>query len=97
MRVTHVEAEPGHVLRLAFSDGVAGLTDLSDLAGRGVITGWSNPKAFAAVEIDPFGGLAWPDEVDLCADMLYLRVTEADEAEPPVRRLEAPEKAEPLP
>ena len=97
MRVTHVIAEPRHVLRLTFNDGVAGRADLSDLAGRGVFTAWSDPEAFAAVEVDAFGGLVWPDEVDLCADMLYLRVAGADEAGTPLQCLEAPPKIEPLP
>ncbi len=75
MRVTEVKAKPGHVLCLTFCDGVSGQVDLSDLAGRGVFSVWSDPNVFKAVEIDPLGGLIWPHEVDLCADMLYRRVT----------------------
>lgn len=73
---TEVKALPNHRLQIAYSDGVAGEIDLSDLAGRGVFTLWEQPGAFENVWITPYRAIAWSEEVELCADSLYLRLTE---------------------
>ncbi len=72
-----VEAEPlsGYRLRLRYADGVTGVVDLSHLVGKGVFELWNDPEAFARVSIGSGGELRWSDEVDLCADALYLEVT----------------------
>jgi hypothetical protein len=62
-------------LWLRFSDGTEGIADLSDLAGQGVFRIWNEPGIFASAKVTEFGAVAWPDEVDLCPDALYLRVT----------------------
>lgn len=72
-----VEAIPqdGFKIRLRFSDGVDGIADLSDLAGRGVTSGWTDRDVYESVTITDAGAVEWPGGVDLCADSLYLRVT----------------------
>jgi hypothetical protein len=72
-----VQASPLEDFRLwlNFADGVEGEVDLSDLAGRGVFKAWSNRDVFRAVQVDESGALAWPGEIDLCPDSLYLRLT----------------------
>lgn len=62
-------------LELAFDDGVRGVVDLSDLAGKGVFVLWQNPGAFEEAQIGSSGELRWGDQIDLCPDALYLRVT----------------------
>jgi hypothetical protein len=74
-RVIRVTPLANHRLDLAFEDGVQGIADLSDLAGRGVFSSWLDPAAFERVAIGGAGDLVWPSGVDLCSDALYLRVT----------------------
>jgi len=62
-------------LWLRFNDGVEGIADLSDLAGRGVMRAWDDRSVFDAVTITESGAIEWPGEIDICADSLYLRVT----------------------
>ena len=72
-----VEAQPlsGYRLRLRYADGVLGEVDLSHLVGRCVFRLWEDPNAFQNVSIGSGGELRWSDEVDLCADALYLEIT----------------------
>jgi len=74
-RITKVKADQGFKLHLTFDDGVSGSVDLSDLAGKGVFALWLDPCAFAQVRIGSSGELVWGDDIDLCPDAMYLRVT----------------------
>jgi len=74
-RVTRVEALDKYRLALVFEGGTSGIADLCDLAGKGVFALWNDYEAFRAVRIGNAGELVWGDEVDLCPDALYLRVT----------------------
>jgi len=88
-----IEATPlaGYRLRLRYADGVTGVVDLSHLVGKGVFELWNDPEAFARVSIGTGGELCWSDQVDLCADALYLEVTgkRPDEAFPSLRKVSA--------
>jgi hypothetical protein len=75
LKLIHAEALPGYRLRLRYVDGVVGDVDLSHLAGKGVFQLWNDPEAFARVSIGTAGEVRWSDEVDLCADALYLEIT----------------------
>jgi hypothetical protein len=66
---------PGYKLQLRYADGAEGEVDLSEFAGRGVFELWDDPSAFARAHIGEFGQVAWNDEVEMCADALYLRLT----------------------
>ena len=72
-----IEIQPltGYRLRLRYADGVTGVVDLSHLVGKGVFELWNNPETFGRVSIGSSGEVRWSDEVDLCADALYLQVT----------------------
>lgn len=74
-RITKVKTIRGFEIELTFEDGVSGTVDLSDLAGKGVFASWLDPSAFARVTVGSSGELVWGDDVDLCPDALYLRVT----------------------
>ena len=74
-RITKVKATHGFQVELVFDDGVSGTVDFSDLAGKGVFALWFDPSAFAQVRIGSSGELVWGDQIDLCPDALYLRVT----------------------
>ena len=66
---------PGYRLWCRFSDGTEGEADLHGLAGRGVFRVWERPGAFESVTLGPGRGVSWGDEVELCADSLYLMIT----------------------
>ena len=74
-KVTDVKALGDYRLSLRFADGSEGEVDLSDLVGSGVFAAWNEPGAFEKVEVGNAGELRWPNEIDLCPDSLYLRLT----------------------
>lgn len=74
-KVTQVEPLSGYRLAITFDDGVHGVADVSHLAGKGVFSLWSDWQAFKDVRIGSSGELLWNDQVDLCPDALYLKVT----------------------
>lgn len=74
-KITQVESLKNYNLRLKFADGTAGTVDLTDLVGKGVFALWNDYGAFENVSVGESGQLRWGDEVDLCPDWLYLRLT----------------------
>jgi hypothetical protein len=72
-----VEVRPlsDYRLHLRYADGVEGDVDLSLLVGKGVFRLWSDPDAFQRVSLGSGGEIRWNDEVDLCADALYMEIT----------------------
>ena len=70
-----IKALPQYRIWLRYDDGVQGEVDLSDLAGRGVFSVWSDPAVFRAVHLGPHGAIEWSPELDLCPDAMYLRLT----------------------
>ncbi len=74
-RPVEIQALPDFRLRLRYADGVQGEVDLSAFAGRGVFALWNEPGAFERVYVGPGGAIAWSDEVEICPDSLYLRIT----------------------
>lgn len=75
VRPEEVRALEGYRLWLRYSDGVEGEVDLSHLVGRGVFKAWRDRAFFEAVRIEEAGAIAWGEEIDLCPDALYLRLT----------------------
>jgi hypothetical protein len=75
-KLLEVKALPDYKLRLRYTDGTEGEVDLSDFAGRGVFKLWNDYSAFEGVYIGAQGQIAWSDEIDMCPDALYLRLTE---------------------
>jgi hypothetical protein len=73
--IIKVEALNDYKLRLEFDDGVAGIADVSDLVGKGVFSLWNDFAEFRKVLIGSSGELVWGDQLDLCPDALYLKVT----------------------
>jgi hypothetical protein len=89
MRIVEVAPHAGFKLFLRYDDGVAGVLDLSSLAGRGVFVSWLKPGVFEQVRLTEAGAPEWPGEVDLCPDALYLDLTGkgAEEIFPALRRI----------
>jgi hypothetical protein len=75
VRPVSVRPLPNYRIRLEFSDGVKGEVDLSDLAGKGVFQVWNDYSFFEKVHIGHDRQIQWDEEIELCADSLYLRLT----------------------
>ena len=88
LKLVEARPFPGYRLRLRYADGVAGEVDLSHLVGKGVFRLWNDPETFQRVSIGSGGELRWSDEVDLCADALYMEITgkTPDEVFPGLRK-----------
>ena len=71
---TEVQPRAGYRIWLRYADGVAGEIDLSHLVGKGVFKIWDEPGYFAQVHIAPHRAIAWDDDIELCADALYMEL-----------------------
>lgn len=74
-KITQVEVLRNYRLALSFDNGVQGVADLSHLAGRGVFKIWKDYKIFREVRVGEAGELIWKNDIDLCPDSLYLKIT----------------------
>ncbi len=73
--VRHIEA---HRLELTFTNGEKAELDFADrIVGRGgVFAPQEDMDFFKRVKVDPeIGTLVWPNEVDICPDVLYSEAT----------------------
>ncbi len=72
-----VEVKPQSSFRLwvEYDDGAEGAVDLSDLAGRGVFRKWDQSGAFEDVRLGLQGQISWGEEIELCPDAVYMRLT----------------------
>ncbi len=74
-RVTAVEVIPPYRLHLSFEDGTEGEIDGTRWLRReppGVFGPLRDPAVFAQVRVQhELGTITWPDDVDLCPDVLY--------------------------
>ena len=71
------EAKPleNFCLHVKFSDGVAGIVDLSEFAGKGVFALWNDYTQFDNVSIGSSGELSWNEDVDMDGLGIYLKLT----------------------
>jgi hypothetical protein len=74
-RILEVQPLDGFKVWLKFSDQSAGNVDLSHLVGKGVFASWNDHENFRNVSIEKGRRLVWPDEIDIDADSLYLKLT----------------------
>ncbi len=72
---TDVKPLPGYRLQIRYADGVAGEVDLSHLVGKGVFALWNDLKLFENVSIGAGGEIRWNNDVEICADSLYMEIT----------------------
>ena len=70
-----VKALDHYRLWIKYSDGVQGIVDLAEFAGKGVFALWNDYREFEKVYVGPSGEIAWSDQIDMCPDALYLRLT----------------------
>lgn len=70
-KMIKLEARPRFVLYVEFSDGVAGVVDLSPRLFGPVFEPLRDEAYFQRVALDPFGAPSWPNGADLAPDALY--------------------------
>ena len=70
-----VKALQQYRIWLRYDDGVQGEVDLSDVAGQGVFQAWANPTVFGGVRLGSHGAIEWGENLDICPDAMYLRLT----------------------
>ncbi len=77
IRPIGVEAKQAYRIWLKYEDGVNGELDLGHLAGKGVFKAWDVPGYFKTVRVTEYGSIAWgdTDDIELCSDALYMRLT----------------------
>ena len=71
--VVEVKVEPGYCLFVRFKDGPAGRVQLRSEELTGVLAPLLEAKFFDQVFID-HGAVAWPGEIDLAPDAMYVKV-----------------------
>ena len=74
-RPTDARPRPDYRLWVRYDDGAEGEVDLSHLVGHGVFKAWKDPKCFQDVRLGPYGELSWGEDIDLCPDAVYMRLT----------------------
>ena len=75
IRPTQVEPRDGYRIWLRYQHRTMGEIDLSHLVGRGVFEAWNDRACFDAVRIAPTGGVVWGEDIELCPDALYMRLS----------------------
>jgi hypothetical protein len=75
MKAVEVKALDDLRVWVRFDDGTEGEVDFSHLSGRGVFEAWNSRAFFENAHVGPAGSIAWSDDVELCPDSVYLRLT----------------------
>jgi hypothetical protein len=73
-KVIKVSALKGYRIRVEFSDGTSGIVELADRLFGPMFEPLKDSNIFAAVSIDEFGAVVWPNGADLAPDALYERL-----------------------
>ena len=74
-KLLKVEPREGFHIYVEYDDGACGEVDLSHNAGKGVFKVWDEPGVFERVHITPFRAIGWGNELDICANAVYFRLT----------------------
>jgi hypothetical protein len=74
-KITTVTVLENYRVRLRFNDGVEGEVDFSAKPRSGVYASWNSYENFRKVRLGELGELIWSEQVEFCADSLWLQVT----------------------
>ncbi len=69
-RIKQVTPQTDFTLLLTFANGENKQFDVKPYLNKGVFVGLQTYDKFSQVHVSG-GAIEWPDEIDLCADMLY--------------------------
>lgn len=75
LKPLEVKTLSGYRIWIRYADGAEGEVDLSHLAGRGVFKLWEDEAKWNNVRIAEDGAIRWSEEVELCPDATYLKLT----------------------
>ncbi len=75
IRPIEVQARGQYTIWLRYSDQSEGTVDLSYLIDRGVFKSLKKRDVFESVFITESGSVAWGDDIELCPDALYMKIT----------------------
>ena len=75
IRPIEVKALKEYQIWIKYPDGTNGVIDLSNYMGKGIFKLWDDYNYFSKVYINEGGGIAWGDEIDLCPDVCYMKLT----------------------
>ena len=68
-----------HTVALTWANGETTVNSFAHLVGKGVFVALADPGFFAQAHIGDRGrSLAWPGEIDFCADALWFETHPAD-------------------
>ncbi len=74
-RPVKVEAREGFAIWIEFADGSSGVVDLAPVAHGPAFTGWQDRTYFESVHIDEYDDLEWGQDLQMCSDSLYMKLT----------------------
>ena len=74
-KITSLKILENFRVRLHFNDGAEGEIDFSSKPRTGVFAFWNDYENFRRACIGDCGELIWNDQIDFCADSLWLQVT----------------------
>ena len=75
LKVVDVKTLPGYRILVEFNDGVRGQLDLSGLVGKSLFKSWDVPGYFDKVRVTSYGTIAWDDDLEFCAESMYMDIT----------------------
>jgi hypothetical protein len=89
IRPIAVKAHEHFKIWLRYSDQTEGTVELSHLVNRGVFKMLKNKNVFESVYITDSGSIAWGDDIELCPDTLYMKITgkKVEEVMPGIKTL----------
>jgi hypothetical protein len=70
-----VKALSDYRIWIRYADGEEGEVDLSHLAGQGVFKLWEDESRWENVRVAEDGAIRWSEDVELCPDATYLKLT----------------------
>ncbi|RCK73806.1 MAG: hypothetical protein ANABAC_2879 [Anaerolineae bacterium] len=74
-KLLEVRTQENYRIWVKFSDGVEGDFDLSELVGKGVFAVWQDYREFQKVYLGVGGEIARNQDIELCPDAVYLKLT----------------------
>jgi len=81
IRPVTVRTLPTYHIYVCFSDGAEGQVDLSDFVGKELFAPWHDREFFQRVHIGQHRQFRWNDDIELCPDAIYMRLTGKTPAE----------------
>ncbi len=75
IRPIEIKALPKYRIWIKYSDGNQGEVDLSEFVGKGVFKLCEDYSFFRKVSLGSSGEIMWDDQIDLCPDSIYMKLT----------------------